>query len=273
MSVDLSLFRAIPEPRGCGERVPGGCYVESGVGPFGRPLDHFLLDPPQPLPPGLDLINKPQILPRLLYAGEQAQDETGLPIFDLYIHVGAAHYPWAPDYLEETRRLGASRRINPNLDLSLLTRASRMILAHPRAIPQNWATLQPPARCHKRLERHDLVAYAGRALDPLQDDQRPGPCVFKLWELIPQDQAESTQEMKGQSPLCLRRSGSTVYQYRPTGETVPTWEEAFLLTLPLTGFALIQDVNGAVNQQAKEKLLAARERQGAMQLPCYETPW
>ena len=272
MTVDLSLFRAIPEQRGCGSREPGGCYVESGIGPYGFPLEHFMIDPPQRLPPGLDLINKPQILPRMRLSGEQEHDETGLPIFDLYMHIGATHYPWAPDYIEETRRLGASRRINPNLDLSLLTRASRMILAHPKAIPQNWSELQPPVRCQKRLERHDLAFLTQRALDPLHDEQRPGPCLFKLWELIPQDQAEGTSELEGQPPLCLRRSGSTVYQYTPTGEHVSAWEEAFLLALPLTGFSLIQYAGGGVNEQAKQRLLEAQAKVGAMQLPCYETP-
>lgn len=272
MPVDLSLFRAIPEPRGCGDRSPGGCYVESGIGPYGFPLEHFMIDPPQPLPPGLDLVNKAQILPRMRHSGEQEHDAIGLPIFDLFMHIGAAHYPYAPDYIEETRRLGASRRINPNLDLSLLTRASRMILAHPKAIPQNWAQLQPPVRCRKHLERHDLASYARLALDPAHDEQRPGPCLFKVWELIPLDQAESTEELEGQPPLCLRRSGSTVYQYTPTGEQVTAWEKAFILALPLTGFSLIQYAGGGVNEQAKQKLLEAQDKQGEMRLPFYEAP-
>jgi hypothetical protein len=272
MTVDLSLFRAIPEPRGCGEREPGGCYVESGVGPFGYPLEHFMIDPPQRLPSGLDLINKPQILPRIGLSGEQEYDEADLPIFDLFMHIGATHYPWAPDYIEETRRLGASRRINPHLHLSLLTRASRMILAHPKAIPQNWLALQPPVRCKKRLERHDLASYIRLSLDPLRDEQRPGSCLFKLWEVIPREQAESTQELEGQPPLCLRRCGSTVYQYTPTGEHVIAWEEAFILALPLTGFSLIQYADGSVNEQAKRKLLDAQAKQGEMSLPFYETP-
>ncbi|HEU5377249.1 MAG TPA: hypothetical protein VFV38_17605 [Ktedonobacteraceae bacterium] len=70
MIVDLTLFRAIPEQRSCGKREPGGCYVESGAGPYDFPLECFLIDPPQPLPPGLDLINKPQLLPRMRPSGE-----------------------------------------------------------------------------------------------------------------------------------------------------------------------------------------------------------
>lgn len=272
MISDLSLFHAIPEPRGCGEREPGGCYVESGIGPSGLPLEHFLLDPPQPLPPGLDLVNKPQIFPRLDASGEQARDAADQPIFDLYMHIGAEHYPCAPDYIEETRRLGASRRISPLLDVSLLTRASCMILAHPKAIPANWAQLQPPARCRKRLERHDLLSYRCLARDPLADDARPGPCLFKVWELIPLDQAESTIVREGQLSLCLRRNGSTVYSYSPTEESVTAWEEAFILALPLTGFTLIQYADGSVNTQAKQKLQAASEQNGMGQLPVYEAP-
>lgn len=220
MTVDLSLFRAIPEPRGCGERESGGCYVESGVGPYGCELEFFMIDPPRPLPPGLDLINKPQILPRLSATGSQECDETGRPIFDLFMHIGAASYPYAPDFIEETRRLGASRRLNSNLDLSLLTRASRMILAHPKAIPQNWTHLQPPARCKKDLDWHDLAFYQRRAADPLPSVQRPAPCLFKAWELIPRDQGELTEEVEGQLPLYLRRIGSTVYSYTPTNERI-----------------------------------------------------
>ncbi|MGH2506718.1 MAG: hypothetical protein ACRDHZ_04795, partial [Ktedonobacteraceae bacterium] len=92
--MDFSLFRAIPEPRGCGDREAGGVYVESGVGPFGHSLEHFMIDPPLPLPAGLDLVNKPQFWPRTLPTGEPVLDEAGLPIVDLLIHVGASHYPW-----------------------------------------------------------------------------------------------------------------------------------------------------------------------------------
>ena len=68
MMIDLSLFRTLPEPRDCGERQAGGVYVESGIGPYGFPLEFFMIDPPQPLPPSLDLTNKPQILPRMRFS-------------------------------------------------------------------------------------------------------------------------------------------------------------------------------------------------------------
>ena len=57
MSMDFP--KAIPVERGCGEREPGGVYAECGLSPYGSPLEHFLIDPPMPLPEGVDLINKP----------------------------------------------------------------------------------------------------------------------------------------------------------------------------------------------------------------------
>ena len=114
--------KAIPEPRGCGEREEGGVYAECGLAPMGSPLEHFLFDPPWPLPDGLDLINKPQLWQRAdPVTGEPVLDpETHAPVYDLLIWIGAEHYPEAVDYIEETRRLGASRRLNPKLDLDKL---------------------------------------------------------------------------------------------------------------------------------------------------------
>src|SRR5690242_4902011 len=122
--------KAIAEPRGCGDREEGGVYAESGLSSLGSPLEHFLFDPPVPLPDGLDLINKPQLWQRAdPLSGEPVVDpETKIPVSDLLIWVGAEHYPEAVDFIEETRRMGASRRLNPNLDLSKLTRRSRMLL-------------------------------------------------------------------------------------------------------------------------------------------------
>lgn len=154
----------------------------------------------------------------------------------------------------------------------MLNRASRMLLAHPRAIPLNWRELTPPDHCQKRLDRHDLAWYTTHHVDHTTDAERYGPCLFKLWDLIPLEQAEAVTEEPGERPMCLRRIGSTVYPYRPTEEKVSAWAEAFILALPLTGFSLIQDAEGNVNSRAKEKLQEARALQGETHLPMYETP-
>ena len=169
------------------------------------------------------------------------------------------------------RRLGASRRLNANLDLSLLTRRSRMLLAHPKAIIVPWHDLTPPDWCFKRLPRHDLASYALLGLDAATDKDRIGPCIFKLWDVLPKDEATAVFEQEGERSVCVRKIGSTLYEYRPTGEEVKEWEPGFILGLPITGFALIQYADGTVNEKAKAKVLAGRERNGEMSLPFYET--
>ena len=265
--------RAIPEERGCGDREPGGVYAECGFSPYGKPLEHFMFDPPMPLPEGVDLVNKPQLWPRVDPVTQEPvlDPVTGRPIYDLLIHIGAEHYPYASDYMAETRQLGASRRLNANLDLSLLTSRSRMLLAHPKAIIVPWRDLTPPDWCFKRLKRHDLASYALLGLDAATDEDRVGPCIFKLWDVLPENEAIEVFEQEGERPVCVRKIGSTLYEYRPTGEEVQEWEQGFILGLPITGIALIQYADGTVNEKAKAKMLEGVEQNGEMAVPYYET--
>jgi hypothetical protein len=295
----ISLFgdfpKADPVPRGCGEREPGGVYCESGLSPWGRPLEEFLIDPPLPIPDGLDLINKPQLWQRMLPSGEPALDEQGQPIYDLLIWVGAEFYPYCPDYLEEVRRYGASRRLNPNLDLSNLSRASRMILAHPRAINTLWHEQQPPQQCGKHVPGHaeeeegEQEQWDEDAWEQEEEEEAPsalvclpaqtpaslshtGPCLFKTWELIPIDSAETTITLDGEDrPLCLRTVGSTTYQYRPSGESADGLVPGLFAALPITGFALIRFADGSVNEKAKQKMLEGFEEHGTSCVPFYES--
>lgn len=239
----IDFPKADPVERGCGEREQGGVYAETGLSRYGTPLEYFLIDPPQPLPVGLDLINKPQLW-----------EDSATGITHLLIWVGSEHYEWCSDYIEETRRFGASRRINPNLDLSRLTRESRMILAHPRAINALWEKQHPPQECQKHLPRHDIVSLAELTTDPAQ---KAGPCLFKLWDLVPQEAASEVLELEWESPICLRKIGSTIYQYRPSEESAEGLQPGLFAALPITGFALIQYEDGTVNESAKDKLQQA----------------
>ena len=314
--------KADPVPRGCGEREPGGVYAECGLSDHGMPLEAFLLDSPLPIPDGLDLVNKPQLWQRVLPSGDPILDTDGQPIYDLLIWVGAEHYPYCPDFIEEVRRYGASRRLNPNLDLALLSQASRMILAHPKVINSLWQKQRSPQECDKDIPGHDgkpvedresededadewdeetdeaedatrgaevwervyentsthtrALALSHPALpeQPLTPDRTPhtGPCLFKVWELIPPEVAETTITLDGEErPLCLRRIGSTTYQYRSTGESAEGLQPGLFAALPITGFALIQFADGTVNEKAKQKILAGLEAHGTHAVPFYES--
>ena len=310
--------KAVPVPRGCGEREPGGVYIECGLSDHGLPLEAFLVDPPLPIPDGLDLINKPQLWQRAAPSGEPVLDVWGQPVYDLLIWIGAEFYPYCPDFIEEVRRFGASRRLNPNLDLSLLSRASRMILAHPSVLNTQWQSQRPPRACDKEIAGHagnprqdeendsddewddgekdedeDVLgrvykdanarsteiaqAYAPILPDVVTAATHTGPCLFKVWELIPQEAAQTIIALDEQQtetaslPLCLRAVGSTVYQYHPTGESPAGLVPGIFAALPITGFALIRFADGSVNEKARAKVLAGMESRDSQALPFYET--
>ena len=297
--------KADPVSRGCGEREPGGVYCESGLSSRGRPLEDFLVDPPLPAPDGLDLINKPQLWQRTYLTGEPALDLEGAPIYDLLIWVGQEYYAYCSDYIEETRRYGASRRLNPNLDLSLLSRSSRMILIHPRARNILWQTQRPPEVCQKEIPGHDtsvrdvqgndqktllpqpmllLAPDSAQALtaEAVPDAPQSGPCLFKLWELIPREAAHTTLELEENeteettggsniAPLCLRSIGSTTYPYRPSGESADGLAPGIFAVLPITSFAFIRFADGSVNERAKAKVVAGLDSHGPQAIPFYET--
>src|SRR5260221_3513703 len=216
----IDFPKADPVERGCGEREQGGVYAECGLSPYGTPLEYFLIDPPRPLPEGLDIVNKPQLW-----------EDPATGTTHLLIWIGAEHYEYCVDYVEETYRFGASRRINPNLELARLTRSSRMILAHPRAINTLWEEQRPPQECQKHLPWHDAASLTRLAAD---STQKAGPCLFKLWDLIPKEAATEVLELEGESPICLRRVGSTVYQYWPTVESAEGLQPGLFAALPIT---------------------------------------
>jgi len=310
--------KAIPVPRGCGEREPGGIYIECGLSDHGLPLEAFLVDPPLPIPEGLDLINKSQLWQRTMPSGEPALDVWEQPIYDLLIWIGAEFYPYCPDFIEEVRRFGASRRLNPNLDLSLLSRASRMILAHPSVLNTQWQSQRPPRACDKAITGHagtpgqdeendgsdewddgeqdedeDVLgevyedasarstaiaqAYVPTLPVAVSAAMHTGPCLFKMWELIPQEVVQTIIALDEQHaetaslPLCLRAVGSTVYQYHPTGESPTGLVPGIFATLPITGFALIRFADGSVNEKARAKVVAGIESHDSQALPFYET--
>jgi hypothetical protein len=270
----IDFPKAVAVERGCGEREPGGVYVECGLSPYGSPLERFLIDPPQPLPAGLDIVNKPQLWTRVnpLTGDEILDPDTQEPVVDLLIWVGEAFYPYCADYIEEVQRWGASRKLNPNLDLARLTRSSHMILAHPRALNSLWEEQTLPDSCEKHVPGHDASALRLRSLNGALDPPRKtGPCLFKVWELIPAEAAKEVLTLAGARPLCLREIGSTVYQYRPTGESVEGLAPGIFAALPITGFALIRFADGSLNERAKEKVLAGRESHGDNAIPFYET--
>lgn len=131
----------------CGIRVEGGIYMECGLSPFGQPLEHFLLDPPLKFDK-----DKLGISP----IGVTTFERNG--VVHVADWVGEQFYPGPASFLDEVRKMGLSRRIPKTFDFSLLTRESRIYIAHPKGYVANcddlYQQLSQPPTCPK--QKHEF---------------------------------------------------------------------------------------------------------------------
>ena len=126
--------------RGCGYRQPGGAYFAVPLGPGGRPLEEFLIDPPV-------VIDNPARL-GLASVGVTLIERDGVThVLDV---VGREHYPTVASFIDEARRLGISRRAPRTIDFTRITPASRLLLAHAHADIANAVEFpcERPCPCH-----------------------------------------------------------------------------------------------------------------------------
>ena len=136
----------VPKKRGCGYRIEGGIYAEVPIGPGGQPVEHFLIDPPKvfdPVAVGITPVGVSVI--------EIANS------YHVMDWVGESYYPNTVDVIEETRRMGLSRRLPSTMDFSLLTPESKIILAHARAHIINFEDYNRTIPCPKELLEHSEV--------------------------------------------------------------------------------------------------------------------
>lgn len=160
------MFNAVPVERGCGSREANGLYWELGVGPGGRPMADFLIDPPYLVPRGMIAARGVTPMVRM---------EQGQPVAHILDRVGLEHYPNLADFVEEGARFGLSRRLPSNLLarmveipgqterrplVELLGPSSRLMLIHDRAAPIDVLRTNKPWRCFNGIENHTPEHYA-----------------------------------------------------------------------------------------------------------------
>lgn len=136
--------------RGCGYRQLGGAYFAVPLGPGGRPVEEFLIDPPV-------VIDDPARL-GLASVGVTLIERDGIThVLDI---VGREHYPTVASFVEEVRRLGVSRRAPRTIDFQRITTASRLLLAHQHADIANAVEFPTDARCPCHVGEHLAAGYA-----------------------------------------------------------------------------------------------------------------
>ena len=135
--------------RGCGYRQPGGAYFAVPLGPGGRPIEEFLLDPP--------IVIDPARL-GLASVGVTLIERDGIThVLDI---VGREHYPTVASFIDEARRLGVSRRAPRTIDFERISPASRMLLAHAHADIANAAEFPCDDNCPCHTPEHLAAGFA-----------------------------------------------------------------------------------------------------------------
>jgi hypothetical protein len=149
--------------RGCGYREPGGAYLAIPLGPDGRPIEDFLIDPPN-----------------ILDAASLGLSSVGIKLIqrDGVSHVldivGREHYPTVAAFVDEARRMGVSRRVSSNTDFARITAASRLLLAHLHADIANAPEFPSEQRCPCHLDEHLTSGFSEMCARLWWEEPLPG---------------------------------------------------------------------------------------------------
>lgn len=214
------------------------------------PIEYFLIDPAMPVPPGMGLPNRGVSI-------HQRPGPNGA--YDVYDRVGESGYPHVADFIEETRRLGLSRRIATNADFSKLDSQSRIILAHPKAVVVNAEDMygalvtehltyahHHPWRCICGLEAHEAM------LD-IPDFET---CASLWYETVTGGEESFDPDDFPRTVDC--RVGHIRYKARrPPSDLRVTFAEGFFLRLPIHRLAVIRDPAQGRDEGAMERASAS----------------
>lgn len=206
------LSTALGGRRACGDgRTADSVYMECGLSLNGRPIEHFLLDPPQ----RVDIVQF-----GLSAIGTKTfQDTDGTT--HIVDWIGKEHYETVSDFVEEAKHMGVSRKIDPK-QAALLDQKSKMYLLHPDGYIQN----------------HQAVGQDSMMVCPQQKHQPGEACAGLHWVVPEKGSALQRETVQGTYPITPR----------VTGEPAPEYTHAFFMVLPITCLSLIARHDGSYHQ-------------------------
>jgi len=185
--------------RGCGrKRKEGGLYASMGLGEDGIHLSNFMLDPPVPFLNG-EPFQGVHEAPEYITTGWDTDEH--LVLMDW---VGEGGYATVPDFIEEVRRFGMSRRIPSTFDFKGVNyRQIWLALVHAKAAPdvENLRHVEPWE--YEWCRYHPVIAD-----NPKHHEHFPA-CLYHDWPLV--------YQQRGVNPL----ENHTVEM--PWGSYDPTW--------------------------------------------------
>ena len=210
--------------RGCGSRVEGGVYVCADTSPFGKPIYAFLVDPVIEWR-GPKVLRSPMII----------EDRNG--VNHLVLGVGVKFYPYIPDYVEEARVYGVSKRVPRNFDFSVLTpNRSRLLLVHRRAIPTFRYEVERPWCPKSIVDKHR--------------------CVGDLWALSSLDFVTEKHELLGETGDGFVKVKTPSVEYtvsKAYANSKPTYKAGIFLMIPKFHFEYVNK-KGKAPKELKKKI-------------------
>ena len=244
--------------RGCGRRQEGGLYACVPTTPYGVPIEEFLVDPPQRWKGGQ--LRAPMIVSSI--------DED---YANVIIGIGEEHYPYVPDYIEEAKVMGISKRFPREFPIERLDRGkSRMYLVHPNGIPKFPFDLYQKCTCGHPFAEHTYVKHpeldvvdikcgqCGRCWDTMYIGNSPcrkgvahrkgQPCIFELWPLSALFSSKKhtvKTDTSGAMIMIPSRNYTVILPQYPQFEPERGYDPAVFMSVPIHHFEFINQDNEA----------------------------
>ncbi|MGC9384207.1 MAG: hypothetical protein ACP5D6_06380 [Kosmotogaceae bacterium] len=233
--------------RGCGTRVPGGAYVCVDLSPEGIPIDEFLYDPPKKPIDAQGNVHYPGAVGLHLM-----QDVFDDDLYHLWDWIGTNYYPFFPDFWEETRRFGLSRRISSNANFDGLQYGkSKIVGFHALGI------LEGTERFYERLAEEWVVDTSFDAYQCKHDHAEKNKfCVKNLWQLVDNQKGDNERLHE----VSLPRSDGSTGSYKAA--SIPSWINRYktewvpaaMFVLPIHRVEVIEDPLEGKHEQTIEKI-------------------
>lgn len=223
--------------RGCGYRVPGGIYLITDVNSTrGVPIDNFLFDPPW-VPFDKDGVRH--------YPGalgvEIVQAANGINY--VWDWIGQESYPYFPDFWEETRRFGLSRKVSPGLNFDLLNSKSQIIGFH------KYGIMHAKGSFFERL-LEETILKTSMDTCPINvhiHGDYDSFCIRQLWQAV--DEQKNENESRLHKVYIPHNDEKSIDSYRAA--SLPYWAKepkyefdwipAAMFHLPITRIEVIED--------------------------------
>jgi hypothetical protein len=227
--------------RGCGTRQKGGVYACTDLGPNGRPVEYFLVDPPV----RVDLADL-----GVSAVGVKPIEFPGPPRLTHIVDVvGSLYYPNTADFVEEVRHLGMSRRLPGSFPFSQLSWGSLHVLIHERACIVDFAAMYAALGG----SRHPCPQPDR---NPAHDDGHPAEMCAGLWWEDIEGETEGLLQIEG--PTLNVVSSMPSFSYHGRRLRVPVdHAHGIFMRMPIHRLAVINDPEDGTHEKPLERAMQA----------------